>query len=99
MPEPQPLEKLIAELVLDVKWIKARLAADPVVLSEAWEPAAIAATKLGISASRLKQLRRDGILTEAGGQIRNVSRGDRPTWEYHISRCQQAIERHKGRAL
>jgi hypothetical protein len=85
-----PLAKLMAELLLEIKKLNANLQHQPSVPDE-WQPVAIAAVKLHRSTSRLKQLRKDGILTEAGGQIRNVSHGDRPTWEYNIFKCQQAI--------
>lgn len=86
-------EKLLAEILLDIKEIKAKLNAQSVP-SEDWQPVSVSAAKLNRSPSRLKQLRKDGILTEAGGQIRNVSQGDRPTWEYNIPKCQQAIAQY-----
>jgi hypothetical protein len=43
------------------------------------------------SQKHLTKLREDGVFSELRGEIRNVSRGSRPTWEYNITKCRKAL--------
>jgi hypothetical protein len=96
--------KLLAELLLEIKKLNAALDRQGTiapVAADQWEPGTIAWQKLkavGVqSANHLKQLRLDGVITWERGEIRNVSRGDRPTWQYNIPKCQQAIQSYFDR--
>ncbi|WNZ46134.1 hypothetical protein Q2T42_30560 [Leptolyngbya boryana CZ1] len=105
------LEKMIAELLLTLKSIKAdNLALKDELLAlkarfekqpdfcEGWlrpEEAAIALKAEGVRNARyLSELRRNGVFRIDKGEIRNVSRGDRPTWEYNIPKCRKALQRY-----
>lgn len=60
--------------------------------------AAIELRSCGVrSAGHLRRLRTEGVFVK--GEARNVSTGERPTWEYDVPKCREAIERYKqGRA-
>jgi hypothetical protein len=97
------LDTMVAELILQVAGLKSEVARLTDVVSgspafvEGWttgKDAAIALRNEGVkSADHLKKLRLDGAFTE-GRDIRNTSKGDRPTWEYHIPNCRKALQRH-----
>ncbi len=65
---------------------------------EGWAPPTEAAAALKTEAVKnarhLQKIRLDGAFSEKHGEIRNVSPGDRPTWEYHIPKCKIALRRH-----
>lgn len=101
----QPTEKLLAELLLEVKQLKSAIhqllqspATAPVeqwaIGSEAWQHLRASGIR---SANHLKRLRQEGVFSELKGEIRNVSQGDRPTWEYNIPKCQVALKRYFDR--
>jgi hypothetical protein len=95
-------DTLIAELVLQVTGLKSEIAQLRAIVSnspalvEGWANEKVAAAALrneGIEKPRqLKRLRLEGVFTE-GKDVRNVSKGDRPTWEYHIPSCRKALAR------
>lgn len=97
-------EKLIAELVLQMKALTSEVAQLRSLVSgspnfaEGWATSKTAAQALrneGIkSPKHLQRLRLDGAFSEQKGEIRNVSQGDRPTWEYHIPSCRKALQRY-----
>ena len=108
---PEDSHKLIAEMFLrqemmmsEIKSIKAQLAGHPAI-ADGWmsaKDAAIALKPEGVkSARQLQKLRLGGLFSESKGEIRNVSKGDRPTWLYHVPNCRKALQwRFKGtRAL
>lgn len=97
-------DKLMAELLLEVKQLKAAInqllqkpALPPTeqwaIGSEAWQHLKAEGVR---SASHLKQLRREGVFSEPK-EIRNVSQGIRPTWEYNIPKCKIALKRYFDR--
>lgn len=101
----QPSDKLLAELLLEVKQLKAAigqlLTAKPAPIAlDQWAVGSTAAPLLrpaGIrSANHLKRLRQEGVFQE-GSEIRNVSQGERPTWEYNVPRCDAALKRYFDR--
>lgn len=98
------LEKLIAEMYLkmsvlidEIEQLKSIIARSP-VHAEGWVTADKAASALqsdGVRNTRhLQRLRLGGVFSESKGEIRNVSKGDRPTWEYHIPSCRKALQRY-----
>ncbi len=100
-----PSDKLLAELLLEVKQLKAainHLLQSPSALpteqwaigSEAWQHLKASGIR---SPNHLKRLRQEGIFSELKGEIRNVSAGDRPTWEYNIPKCHEALKRYFDR--
>lgn len=97
-------EKLIAELYLnqqklmaEVQALRSQLAGHPAI-ADGWMSAADAAIALkpeGIKSARhLQKVRLDGAFSESKGEIRNMSAGDRPTWQYHVPSCRKALQRH-----
>ncbi|MBW4421937.1 MAG: hypothetical protein KME13_22430 [Myxacorys californica WJT36-NPBG1] len=99
----QDSEKLLAELVLsqkdmmrEVRLLREQLAGHPGFI-EGWADPKTAAQALkneGVkSHSHLSKLRLSSAFTE-GKDIRNVSTGNRPTWEYHIPNCRKALGRY-----
>jgi hypothetical protein len=97
------LDTIVGELVLQVAGLKSEiaqlrseLAGNPAMI-EGWAKPKVAAAALrnqGVTDhEHLKRLRLDGAFTE-GREIRNTSKGDRPTWEYHIPNCRKALQRH-----
>lgn len=100
-------DKLMAELLLEIKELKSLLKrtlphqSAMASIDEEWAlgSAAWSAFKAeGVrSASHLKRLRQEGVFSEAQGEIRNVSSGQRPTWEYNIPRCKVALKRYFDR--
>lgn len=98
------LEKLVAEMFLMIKAMHSELKrlhekvdgspglmegwADP---AKAWQALRSEGVK---SQKHLQKLRLDGAFSEAKGEVRNVSQGDRPTWEYHIPKCRKALQRY-----
>lgn len=97
-------EKLLAQLVLQVSSLTTEviqlrsLVSGSPNFTEGWAPpndAAIALKNEGVKNARhLQKLRLIGAFSEARGEVRNVSNGDRPTWEYHIPSCRRALQRH-----
>jgi hypothetical protein len=98
------LEKLIAEVYLNQKTmmaeicaLRARLEGHPGI-SEGWmrsAEAGIALKSEGVLSDRhLRKLLKEGVFSVNRGEIRNVSKGDRPTWEYNIPACRKALQRH-----
>ena len=97
-------EKLLAEALLELKQVRSELKqireqiagspgfvegwADPAAAWQALQPEGIKSQK------HLQKLRLAGAFSTVKGEIRNVSKGDRPTWEYHIPKCRKALERH-----
>lgn len=97
-------EKMLAEMFLrqermmeEIRALRAQLEGHPAI-ADGWMNAADAAIALkpeGIKSARhLQKLRLEGGFSESKGEIRNVSRGDRPTWEYHVPNCRKALQRH-----
>jgi hypothetical protein len=97
-------EKLIAELYLnqqklmaEVQALRAQLEGHPAI-ADGWMSAADAAIALkpeGIKSARhLQKVRLDGAFSESKGEIRNMSAGERPTWQYHVPSCRKALQRH-----
>ena len=96
------VDNLIAELVLQVAGLKSEISQLRAIVSnspafvEGWATEKVSAAALrneGVKNSRhLKRLRLEGAFTE-GKDVRNVSNGDRPTWEYHIPSCRKALAR------
>ncbi|HEY9699689.1 MAG TPA: hypothetical protein V6D10_20680 [Trichocoleus sp.] len=102
-------DKLMAELLLEIKELKSLIktmshqsfhqSAPPSDEEWAIGSAAWSAFKAeGVrSASHLKRLRQEGVFSEGRGEIRNVSSGQRPTWEYNIPRCKVALKHYFDR--
>ncbi|MBW4539704.1 MAG: hypothetical protein KME43_11260 [Myxacorys chilensis ATA2-1-KO14] len=97
-------EKLLAQMYLDqqklmaeVRALRAQLDGHPAI-ADGWMNPTDAASALkpeGIKSARhLQKLRLNGAFSESKGEIRNVSRGDRPTWEYYVPNCRKALQRH-----
>lgn len=97
-------EKLLAQMLLELTQVKMEvrqlrdyIAGNP-TYAEGWagpNSATVALLNEGVkSPKHLQRLRLDGAFSEARGEIRNVSKGDRPTWEYHIPSCRKALQRH-----
>ncbi|MBD1857723.1 MULTISPECIES: hypothetical protein [Leptolyngbya] len=97
-------EKLLAEmyltqqrLLVEVTALRAQLEGHPAI-ADGWMSGADAAISLkpeGIKSARhLQKLRLDGAFSESKGEIRNMSAGERPTWQYHVPTCRKALQRH-----
>jgi hypothetical protein len=100
-----PSDKLLAELLLEVKQLRAEISQlrqqpthAPIeqwaIGSEAWQHLRASGIR---SPNHLKRLRQEGVFSELKGEIRNVSQGDRPTWEYNIPKCHDALKRYFDR--
>jgi hypothetical protein len=97
------LDNLVAELVLQVAGLKAEVSRLSAIVTsapsfvEGWATAKDAAISLrneGVkSAKHLHRLRLDGAFTD-GKDVRNISKGDRPTWEYNIPTCRKALRKY-----
>lgn len=98
-------EKLLSELVLQVSSLTSEVVQLQKLISgapthtEGWAGAKEAAAALkseGVkNPMKLQRLRLDGAFSEQRGEIRNVSQGEgRPTWEYNVPKCRQALQRH-----
>jgi hypothetical protein len=97
-------EKLVAEMFLQLKTLTAEVAElraaiiGSAIRMEGWTTPKKAAAALqadGVKNARhLHRLRREDVFTESKGECRNVSRGARPTWEFHIVKCRAALQRH-----
>lgn len=98
------LEQLIAETYLNLKLLlaevdelKAQVKGHPGI-GEGWMRSAEAAIALraeGILNDRhLRKLLKAGVFSTQKGEIRNVSTGNRPTWEYNIPKCRAALAKH-----
>lgn len=95
-------DTLISELILQVAGLKSEISqlraivTDSPAMVEGWATEKIAAAALrneGVRNHRyLQKLRLANAFTE-GKEIRNVSGGKRPTWEYHIPSCRKALAR------
>jgi hypothetical protein len=96
-------DTIIAELVLqvakltsEISQLRAEVSGSPNFV-EGWatpRDAAAALRNEGVKDHRhLQRLRLARVFTE-GRDTRNVSKGDRPTWEYHIPSCRKALKRH-----
>jgi hypothetical protein len=99
-------EKILAEMYLtqqrmmeEIRALRSQLEGHPAI-ADGWMNAADAAIALkaqGIkSAGQLKKLRLDGAFVESKGEIRNVSKGDRPTWLYRPKLSEGATEAFAG---
>ncbi len=97
--------KMLAEMFLDVKAMKSELKELRAIVSgspnysEGWLDTVAAAQALkneGIrSPKHLRQLRLDGIFSEARNEIRNVSKGEgRSTWQFHVPLCRKRLQRY-----
>lgn len=97
-------EKLLAEVLLTLKSmmselcaLRARIEGHPGI-SEGWmrsAEAGIALKSEGVLGDRhLRKLLKEGVFSVNRGEIRNVSKGDRPTWEYNIPACRKALQRY-----
>ncbi|MCY6492333.1 hypothetical protein [Leptolyngbya sp. GGD] len=97
-------EKILAQMYLDqqkfmaeFREFRAQLEGHPTI-ADGWmdaKDAAIALKPEGIKSKRhLQTVRLDGAFSECKGEIRNVSKGDRPTWQYHVPNCRKALQRH-----
>lgn len=100
----QQLEKMVAEMYLnqqtlmaEVRALRAQLEGHPGI-AEGWvrsADAAIALKSEGVLSDRhLRKLLNAGVFSIQKGEIRNVSTGDRPTWEFCIPKCRKALARH-----
>ena len=96
-------EQLIAQMFVQLKTLTTEVAQLRAVIAgnsrtEGWarpESAAAALQSDGVRDARhLQRLRLDGAFSEVKGEIRNVSTGNRPTWEYHIPKCRTALQRY-----
>jgi hypothetical protein len=96
-------DTIIAELVLqvakltsEISQLRAEVSGSPNFV-EGWatsKDAAIALRNEGVKDHRhLQKLRLDGAFLE-GRDIRNTSKGDRPSWQYHIPSCRKALQKH-----
>jgi hypothetical protein len=97
--------KILSELVLQVSTLTSEVASLRSLVSgtpthsEGWMGAKESAKALKnegvISHHKLQRLRLDGAFSEQRGEIRNISHGEgRPTWEYNIPKCRQALQRY-----
>lgn len=96
--------KLIAQMTIQLQQLTAEVCHLRSIVSglpiraEGWatpQKAAAALQEEGVKNARhLQRLRLEGAFSEVKGEIRDVSTGDRPTWEYHISKCRSALRRH-----
>lgn len=98
------VDKLIAEtylqvqkLTTEVAMLRSQIEGKPNKV-EGWMASAKAASALqneGVkSPKHLTTLRLSGAFSTDKGEIRNVSRGDRPTWEYNIPKCRKALQNY-----
>jgi hypothetical protein len=96
-------DTIIAELVLqvarltsEISQLRAEVSGSPNFV-EGWanpKDAAAALKNEGVKDHRhLQRLRLADVFNE-GRDIRNVSQGDRPTWEYHTPNCRKALQRY-----
>ena len=100
----QDAETLLAKLVLQVTSLASELQQLRSIVSgspsfvEGWavpKDAAIALKNEGVKNQKhLQKLRLDGAFSESKGEIRNVSQGDRATWQYHVPNCRKALQRY-----
>lgn len=97
----QDAEKLLAEALLELKRVSSEVRSlrdliqgNP-SLAEGWADPASAWQALrseGVKSQKhLQKLWLAGAFSELKGEIRNVSRGDRPTWEYNVPKCRKAL--------
>lgn len=101
-------EKLIAEMFLQIKTLTAEVAQLRAVVcgspihAEGWsspDKAAAALQADGVrNARHLQRLRLEGVFSEAKGEIRDIGKGKKPVWQYHVPKCKAALRRHFGRA-
>lgn len=83
------VEKLLAQTYLELKALHAKLdqllGEQPTATGWASPDEAAAALKPdGVRDARhLKRLRLEGAFSEARGEIRDISNGSRPVWQYH----------------
>lgn len=100
---PEQNQQTIAELVLQVASLRTEIlklqsivSGQPAML-EGWataKDAALALRNEGVKDHRhLQRLRLADAFTE-GRDIRNLSRGDRPSWQYNVPNCRKALQRH-----
>ena len=97
-------EKLLAEVLLsqkalmaEVRALRSQLEGHPGT-GQGWMRSADAAIALKsegvLSAKHLRKLVNASVFSTKKGEIRNVSAGDRPTWEYNVPACRKALVRH-----
>jgi hypothetical protein len=97
------LDNMVAELVLQVAGLKSEISQLSAIVAnspsfiEGWatpRDAAAALRNEGVkSAKHLHRLRLDDAFTD-GRDVRNISKGDRPTWEYNIPTCRKALRKY-----
>ena len=100
----QDFEKLLAEALLELKrlssevrCLREQISGNPSFAegwtdgASAWQPLQAEGVK---SQKHLQKLRLAGAFSELKNEIRNVSGGDRPTWEYNVPKCRKALQRH-----
>jgi hypothetical protein len=97
-------DKLIAKTYLQMQRLTAEVAMMRSHLEgkpdkkEGWMASRKAASALeneGVKSTKhLSSLRLQGAFSESKGEIRNVSRGNRPTWEYNVPKCRKALQRY-----
>ena len=97
-------ERLLAEVLLSQKALMAEVRSlrdiveGRAATNEGWMRSADAAIALKpegvLSAQHLRKLLNANVFSAQKGEIRNVSPGQRPTWEYDIAKCKKALQRH-----
>jgi hypothetical protein len=97
------LDNMVAELVLQVAGLTSEISQLRAIVTnspsfvEGWaapKDAAAALRNEGVkSAKHLHRLRLDGAFTD-GRDARNISKGERPTWEYNIPTCRKALRKY-----
>lgn len=97
-------EKLMAELLLEIKKLNTLLQnqqPQTQIEEPEWATASDAYELLKSprikSPAALKRLRLEGVLSESRGEIRDISKGDIPRWEYNIPKCRAAIKAYFDR--
>lgn len=104
IPQSGELVQIVGEMFLQVKALRLEVQllrselAGKATQAEGWaapDKAARALQPDGVKNARhLQRLRLEGVFSEAKSEIRNVSKGDRPTWQYHVPKCRTALQRH-----
>ena len=104
MQEDTKLDQALAQVVLELKAVRSELRQLKDTLNtitpqqEGWLPTIKAAEALNIDGvngvRHLRDLKDAGVFSEVKGEIRDISKGSRPTWQYHIPSCRKALRRH-----
>jgi hypothetical protein len=101
---PEQSHQMIAEILLtvqrlesEVQSLKSRLEGHPGI-ADGWlrsKKAAIALKSEGVLDDKhLRKLLRAGVFSASKNEIRNRSEGNRPTWEFNIPKCRDALRRY-----